>query len=297
MSGMHRNWISRQRFIQLAAAVLFNGYAAGFQKGRIFTGNSKGICVPVLNCYSCPGALGACPIGSLQTALGGIRRHFPFYVLGMLMLFGVALGRVICGLLCPFGLVQDLLYKIPFWKKKVPEKIDRPARRVKYVILLVMVCILPVFMVTETGITPPYFCKYICPAGTLGGGIPHLMANPQLRQAAGALFGWKMLVLILIAAAGMVIPRPFCRYLCPLGAFYSVFNRFSFYQMHLDSDRCTGCKTCEQVCPMAVEAAKDSNSPECIRCGRCKNACPAHAISSGFSYKQTADRTGMGTRV
>ena len=153
-----------------------------------------------------------------------------------------------------------------------------------------MVCILPAFMVTETGITPPYFCKYICPAGTLGGGIPHLMANPQLRQAAGALFGWKTLVLILIAAAGMVIPRPFCRYLCPLGAFYSVFNRFSFYQMHLDSDRCTGCKTCEQVCPMAVEAAKDSNSPECIRCGRCKNVCPAHAISSGFSYKQTADR-------
>ncbi len=297
MSGMHRNRISRQRLIQLAAAVLFNGYAAGFQKGRIFTGNSKGICVPVLNCYSCPGALGACPIGSLQTVLGGIRRHFPFYVLGMLMLFGVTLGRVICGLLCPFGLVQDLLYKIPFRKKKVPEKIDRPARRVKYVILLVMVCILPAFMVTETGITPPYFCKYICPAGTLGGGIPHLMANPQLRQAAGALFGWKMLVLILIVAAGMVIPRPFCRYLCPLGAFYSVFNRFSFYQMHLDLDRCTGCKTCEQVCPMAVEAAKDSNSPECIRCGRCKNACPAHAISSGFSYKQTADRTGMGTRV
>ena len=139
MSGMHRNRISRQRLIQLAAAVLFNGYAAGFQKGRIFTGNSKGICVPVLNCYSCPGALGACPIGSLQTVLGGIRRHFPFYVLGMLMLFGVTLGRGICGLLCPFGLVQDLLYKIPFRKKKVPEKIDRPARRVKYVILLVMV--------------------------------------------------------------------------------------------------------------------------------------------------------------
>ena len=113
MPGMHRNRlkgrISRQRVIQLAAAVLFNGYVIGFGKGRIFTGKSKAICVPVLNCYSCPGALGACPIGALQASLGGMKHHFPFYVLGMLMLFGIVLGRVVCGLLCPFGLVQDLL--------------------------------------------------------------------------------------------------------------------------------------------------------------------------------------------
>ena len=95
--------ISRQRAVQLLAAALFNGYAAGFQKGKIFTGSSKAVCVPVLNCYSCPGALGACPIGSLQAALGGIQRRFPFYVLGLLMLFGIVLGRVVCGLLCPFG--------------------------------------------------------------------------------------------------------------------------------------------------------------------------------------------------
>ena len=49
--------------------------------------------MPVLNCYSCPGALGACPIGSLQAVLGDRRSGFPFYVLGTLMLFGVVLGR------------------------------------------------------------------------------------------------------------------------------------------------------------------------------------------------------------
>ena len=86
MSGVHRNRvISAQRIVQLVAAAAFNGYALGFQKGKIFTGGTKAVCVPVLNCYSCPGALGACPIGALQTALGGVKSHFPFYVLGLLI--------------------------------------------------------------------------------------------------------------------------------------------------------------------------------------------------------------------
>ena len=288
---MHRNRVkgggkvrlSFQRKVQLLAAVLFNGYAAGFLKGRIFTGGSKAFCVPVLNCYSCPGALGACPIGSLQAVLGGRKSGFPFYVLGTLMLFGVVLGRAACGLLCPFGLVQDLLHKIPVRKVQIPKRIDRPARYVKYGILLTLVILLPAFAPTETGIAPPYFCQYICPAGTLGGGIPLLLANPSLRQAAGALFQWKALALAAVVIASIVIHRPFCKYLCPLGAFYALFNRFSFYQMHLDKSKCVGCGKCERSCPMDVEVTKNINSPECIRCGKCRSVCPAGAVSSGFA--------------
>lgn len=282
MSGMHRNRIGTRRIVQLMAAALFNGYAIGFQKGSIYTGKSKAVCVPVLNCYSCPGALGACPVGSLQAVLGGIKSHFPFYVLGMLMLFGVVLGRLVCGFLCPFGLVQNLLHRIPVPKFAMPKKADRPARYIKYIVLLVMVVLLPAFAVTETGIRSPYFCKYICPAGTLAGGVPHLLKNPALRQAAGILFDWKLAVLLIILIASAFLHRPFCRYLCPLGAFYSLFNRFSFYQMRLDKEKCIGCGKCEASCPMAVEVTKDINSRECIRCGKCKSVCPADAISSGF---------------
>lgn len=280
--------ISFQRIMQLAAAALFNGYAAGFQKGKIFTGGSKAVCVPVLNCYSCPGALGACPIGSLQSLLGTERR-FPFYVLGMLMLFGVVLGRAVCGLLCPFGLVQDLLHKIPVPKITVPKRVDRPARYLKYTVLLLPVLLLPAFAVGEGGIAPPYFCQYICPAGTLGGGIPLMLADPALRQAAGALFDWKLLVLAVILAASAVIHRPFCRYLCPLGAFYSLFNSFSFYRMRLDRTKCVDCKACEGSCPMNVEVTKQIDSPECIRCGKCKSVCPVGAISSGFQRRELAE--------
>ncbi|MCI8464685.1 MAG: 4Fe-4S binding protein [Lachnospiraceae bacterium] len=285
--------LSFQRGMQLLSAALLNGYAVGFAKGRIFTGKSKAVCVPVLNCYSCPGAFGACPIGSLQAVLCG-KRHFPFYVLGTLMLFGIVLGRLVCGLLCPFGLVQDLLHKIPVPKITVPKKVDRPARYLKYVVLAVLVFLLPAFAVTKSGVNSPYFCKYLCPAGTLGGGIPQMAANAQLRELAGILFHWKLLVLILILAASVAIHRPFCRYLCPLGAFYAVFNRFSFYQMHLDKSKCVDCKACERSCPMAVEVTKQVNGPECIRCGKCKSVCPTGAISSGFIQKMEKGSVSAG---
>ena len=290
MSGMHRHRLrgqegkprrSLQRPVQLLSAVLMNGYLIGFQKGRIFTGGTKAVCVPVLNCYSCPGALGSCPIGALQTSLGGIGHPFPFYTLGLLMLFGVVLGRVACGLLCPFGLIQDLLHKVPLPKLSVPKGLDRYARWLKYLVLLGLVLLLPALVCTETGVTPPYFCKYLCPAGTLEGGIPLLLTNPTLRSLAGGLFRWKVLVLAVILLAAVAIHRPFCRYLCPLGAFYALFNRFSFFQMQLDKEHCVDCKQCERACPMGVEVTKDINSGECIRCGKWRAVCPEGVIGAG----------------
>ncbi len=270
--------LSFQRTVQILSAAIFNGYVAGFAQGKIFTGKAKGLCVPVLNCYSCPGALGACPIGALQTALGA-GHHIPFYVLGFMLLFGVVLGRVVCGLLCPFGLVQDLLHKIPLPKYSVPKKIDRPARYLKYFVLLFLVILLPAFLVDDTGVTPPLFCKYICPAGTLEGGLFHMAANAVLRGLAGILFYWKLILLIVVVLASTMIPRPFCRYLCPLGAFYSLFRRFAFFSMHLEETKCIGCKKCEGACPMAVEVTKNINSAECIRCGKCREVCPTGAIT------------------
>ena len=263
----------KRLWIQAAFAALLNGYAAGFAKGRIFTGPSKGICVPVLNCYSCPGAAVA----------GGKGRSISFYILGVLMLFGLAFGRLLCGFACPFGFLQDLLAKIPGKKLRVPERIDRSARKFKYV-LLVCVLVLPAAVSAVKGAAAsPYFCKYLCPAGTLEGGLPLLLANANLRAMAGALFTWKAAVLLAVILGAIFIPRFFCRYLCPLGAFYGFFNRFALYRMERNASSCTGCGACEEVCPMAVRVTQElESSGECIRCGKCKAVCPAGAICSGF---------------
>ena len=274
-----------RHLIQAVSALLMNGNLKGFFQGKIWQGQSKQVCVPGLNCYSCPGALGACPIGSLQAVLNGRQKNLSFYVTGLLILFGTIFGRLICGFLCPFGFLQELLYKIPVRKWKIPKKIDDRLRYLKYVILVVFVLLLPAFLHGTYGIGDPWFCKYICPAGTLEGGIPLVSVNSGLRSMVGVLFSWKILILILVLVASMYIYRPFCKYMCPLGAIYGLFNRFSIYQMQVEKDKCTHCGICEKTCLMQVNVTENINSPECIRCGACKNVCPVHAIKSGYWLK------------
>lgn len=278
---------TKRTFIQLAAAAFFNGYAAGFVKGHIFTGKTKILCVPVLNCYSCPGALGSCPIGSLQAVISSRKFRFSFYVLGMIMLFGIILGRLICGFLCPFGLIQDLLHKIPLPKVRVNPKVDRILRYLKYAVLLVLVILLPILIRNEVNMGYTWFCQYVCPAGTLAG-LSLIASNPFLAQMLGFLFSWKMCILVIVIISSTLIHRPFCKYLCPLGAIYGLFAKFSLYQMNLDKSKCVGCGKCEKVCPMDVKCTTDINTAECIRCGRCKAACPVHAIGSTFGFDRSA---------
>lgn len=274
----------RRTLIQAATAALSNGYAVGFVQGKVFGGPTKAFCVPWLNCYSCPGAVASCPVGSLQTVLGS-RRGVSFYVMGLLVLFGVVLGRLVCGLLCPFGFIQDLLHRIPVPKLQIPRAIDRPLRWLKYVVAVVMVVGLPLLAKGDTGNAPPYFCAYLCPAGTLEGALPLLGLNEQLRTMAGAVFSWKLVVLLVVVVAAMLVHRPFCRYLCPLGAFYSLFNRVSLYKMRVREESCVGCHSCARVCPMGLDPEREIDGPECIRCGSCKAACPTSAIVSGFELR------------
>ncbi|MGI6150816.1 MAG: 4Fe-4S binding protein [Christensenellales bacterium] len=274
--------------IQVVFTALTNAYVVGFVKGTVYSGPLKKICVPGLNCYACPGALGACPIGSLQAVLGSSKYRFSYYVVGFLMAFGALCGRLICGFLCPFGLVQDILHKLPLprrWKlKKITIfKGDMALRKLKYAILAVFVILLPMLLFNEAGVGTPWFCKLICPAGTLGGGVPLVTVNETLSGMIGWLFDWKLLVLFAVLLLSVVLYRPFCKYLCPLGAIYSFFNKVSFYRMGIDPEKCIRCGACEAACKMNVPVLKDQNHPECIRCGDCKRACPKNAISSGFA--------------
>ena len=268
-------------WVQLAWTALTNGYLTGYAEGRIYTGSSKLVCVPGLNCYSCPGALGSCPIGALQATLGSHHYKFAFYVLGLLLVFGAALGRFVCGWLCPFGLAQDLLWKIPVFKKWRKKHKTLPGekllRSLRWVMLGVLCILLPLIAVDVVGNGKPWFCAYVCPAGTLGAGIPLMLLNESLRAAAGWLFSWKTLVLGSILFASLLLWRPFCRYLCPLGAVYGCFNRTALVRFEI-RDRCTACGACKAVCPLDIPVWQNPNSMDCVRCGKCKAACPEQAI-------------------
>lgn len=259
----------------------------GFAKGKIYKGSLKNLCVPGMNCYSCPGALGSCPIGSMQAVIGSWNFKFAFYIAGFLMFVGGLIGRFVCGWLCPFGLVQDLLHKIPFPKKIKTFPGDRLLRKLKYVILVVFVILMPMFLVDLLGQGSPYFCKLICPVGTLEGGIPLVLLNKTMHSALGWLYVWKNVVLVVLLILSILIYRPFCKYICPLGAVYSVFQPISVFRYRIDAERCTGCGVCARVCQMGCDPVKNANDPECIRCGTCKVTCPTGAISSGCKRKKS----------
>jgi len=260
-----------------------NSFFEGFKTGKIYSGELKQLCVPGMNCYSCPGAKGSCPIGALQAVIGSPNYKFSYYVVGFLFFVGALIGRGVCGYLCPFGLVQDLLHKIPFVKKIETFKGDKALRKAKYLILLIFVILLPLFLVDIIGQGAPYFCKLICPVGMLEGGIPLVWMNTSMRGAVGFLYAWKGLILLLTILLSIIIYRPFCKYICPLGAIYSLFNSVSFFRYTLDHQKCIHCGRCKAVCEMQCDPVQNCNDLECIRCGKCKNACPVDAIACGVT--------------
>ena len=170
--------------IQLGATLASNPFLMNFLHGKIFRGGLKAACVPGLNCYSCPAAAASCPIGALQAVIGSSRFQAAYYVAGFLILAGVLLGRAVCGFLCPFGWFQELLHKLP--TRKFSTRRLHILTWLKYGILALFVIVLPMTIVNEVGMGDPFFCKYLCPAGILEGGIPLAFADAPASGPAWA---------------------------------------------------------------------------------------------------------------
>lgn len=277
-------------WIQAGAVLVTNLHLPNFIKGGIYRGKGKNVCVPGLNCYSCPAASGACPIGAFQAVAGSSKFRFSCYITGFLILLGVLLGRLICGFLCPFGWFQELLHRIP--TRKFSTKKLRPLTYLKYVILLVMVVLLPAFAVNDVGMGDPFFCKYLCPQGVLEGAIPLALVNSGIRAALGKLFTWKLCILLAVAVLSVLFYRPFCKWLCPLGAFYALFNKVSLLQMKVDANACISCGKCVKVCSMDVDVTKTPDHAECIRCGKCVLACPTGAVRFRYGFGDGPETKG-----
>ena len=272
-----------RKWVQTIMTLLVNGSWSFPFTRTIYQGPLKVVCSPGLNCYSCPAATTYCPIGSLQQLMAGIRialengqNFFGFYVIGTMGVFGGAFGRLICGWACPFGLIQELLHKIPSKKFSIP----RNLKYLKYAFLLFFVVLLPLVVVDGFGYGELWFCKYICPAGTLEAGLPMLMLQPALSQTIGLVFFNKLTILIGFVIWSVLASRPFCRTTCPLGAFYALFQKIKVVKLRLSEENCTKCEACHSVCPMGIKFNEAPQDAECIYCLKCmKEACKFEAIS------------------
>jgi len=271
----------RRIIVQFFSALGINSYFQAIARKAIYQGGFKGIPFPVLNCYACPLARTACPIGSLQHYAA--IRAIPYYLIGIFGITGFAVGRAPCGWLCPFGFIQDLLYKIKTFKMKIPKLFSY----FKFAVLVIVAIIIPYF-------THEAWFSKLCPVGSLEGGIPIIAWNPQtggladLRHLIGWLYFLKLGIVAFIIGLSVVSKRPFCRMFCPLGAILALFNKVSLLQIRLRENTCnpSRCNTCQDVCPMDIKIYENTTNLDCIRCGRCISACPDSALYVTPSFKK-----------
>jgi len=283
--------VRARRIAQVAGFLALNPYFQYFGTRVIYQGGAKYVCAPGFNCYACPLAAFSCPIGSLQhvfTLLSPKVREFKLalgsllYVLASVGLVGAIAGRIPCGWICPFGFLQELLYRIPLPKLRLPRRINLG----RYFFLIVVAALVPF-------ITAQSWFSRLCPAGALEGGLFLKAVPPEMPLPPEGWFFWlKMAILASFLLWMMISKRPFCRAVCPLGAMWGLMNRVSLYRMAVDDEKCTGCGKCREVCPVDIDISEDPNSPDCIRCLACRPACQYGAISSGFRLPAEGLRPG-----
>ncbi len=267
--------VFRRRIVQIISLVLINGNFKTFLTGSLYKGSLKNICIPVLNCHSCPFALTACPVGMLQQFLAtGLKNGLSgfLYILGLIGIPAMFLGRIFCGWVCPFGFVQELIFV-----KKLKLKFPGFLKYIKYVLLFGFVLLFPLLFTNRWGMGAPTFCKYICPAGTVEAGFWGLAAG--FGRFSSVFFG-KIIILAAVIFFSVRIWRFFCR-ICPLGLLLGFFNKVSFLQLRVN-DKCDNCGICKKVCPMDIDMPRHLSSVDCIRCGKCVDACPQKALSLSF---------------
>ena len=212
-------------------------------------------------------------------------------ILVLLLSLTLLFGRVYCSVICPLGVFQDVVSWTAARRRKNRFAYSRALAWLRYGVLALFVVILPLFVRDDLiGVSYPWFCKYICPSGTLMGGWTLLSLNENLRGAAGWLFTWKSALLIALIVLSVKSFRPFCKYLCPLGAFYGFFNRIALLRYGFDEQKCVACGRCAVSCQMTLKLPQGTNGDECIRCGRCIRACPTAALTPALKQSAAARR-------
>ncbi len=233
---------------------------------------------------------------------------FPWLALASFLIVGVLIGKSLCGWICPFGFVQDL---VGFIKRKQADFSSRTHDSMvymKYFVLGIALFVSVTFSASKLmGASGGYesaigiFTKApftaLSPAETLFGTVPTMILNFRTALATKSvtdalsgistlppLFWVQFFIMAFVLVFAAFIPRGWCRYFCPHGAIMAVLNRFSFLGLRRDPIKCAkgGCRLCVSACPMRVPILdlpwEKFSDPECIYCMKCADACHEKAI-------------------
>jgi ferredoxin-type protein NapH len=250
--------VARRRIVQGAGLVLGLFGATGIGMTHIL--------FPGLHCYACPWAVTVCPIGLIQNLI--VFGTFPFFWLGAIFAYGLRAGRGVCGWFCPFGTLNDLL---SFRRVRIRSTFSYG----KFVVLVGT-------LIAAWAFADTVFCK-ICPAASIEASLPYLFlgiakVNRPFLVHMGTLAG---------TLVGMVlIARFWCRYLCPMGAILSLFNRVSLLHLRWQPHLCSDCGACSAVCPMGIEPHREHDDHNCIKCGACTEACAFGSLSLHYGPRK-----------
>lgn len=215
----------------------------------------------VFHCYNCPLATLACPVGIV--AQFSALHVLPALALGVVIALAGLTGSLVCGWSCPFGFLQDLLNKIPVPKVRIPNFLGY----VRYAVIAVMVVGVPYVW----GNSHPLFICRQCPAGAIEGGIGWMIRDALSGKTPTNLAPTTWIIIGVFLTLAMFAYRPWCKVLCPLGGFLSLFNRHSVFHLEFRREACIACNTCRSRCSMGVPVEQSINNFRCIRCMECTN--------------------------
>jgi NapH/MauN family ferredoxin-type protein len=185
--------------------------------------------------------------------------------------------RGFCGWICPFGTIQELLGKITKKKIIIPEKIDKYAKYLKYVVLIMILVRTAIEGVLVFRNVDPFITFFHFGEGIFWGNIE---ANSTVYLA--------FLIFVAILVLSIFIERFWCRYFCPLGAIISISSWFGLSKINRDKKTCIDCKLCDKVCPSRVDVSTSEtvNDIECINCMKCVDVCPKNSLSINILGKK-----------
>lgn len=225
-------------------------------------------------------------------------------VVVVLLALTLVFGRIYCSIICPLGIMQDLMARLGISvhnrvaKRKHRYAYHKAMPILRYAMLLIFIGLLLAGFTSFAGLIEPYSAFGRIATNLFApvyGWMNNLLANvaehydsyafysTELWIKGGASLLVAVLTFVIVGVLAVISGRSYCNSICPVGTFLGFFSRFSYMKMVIDADRCKGCHLCEHNCKthcINVEA-KSIDYSRCVVCGNCQKACKQGCIAYG----------------